>query len=116
MFQKLNSEDITMPENIDEIIHEQFVKIGNRIKTIRIEKGLSQTQLGARIGIVGNYVSNIETARSHSTLTRLMKLAVALGVSVTDFFVDLKEKPDASDISLNDLVTIAKVIKKSKEL
>lgn len=115
MFQKLNPEDTTMPENIDEIIHEQFVKIGKRVRAIRLEKGLSQIQLGARIGIVGNYICNVETGRSHSTLTRLMKLAIALDVPVTDFLVDLKKQPDASDISLNEVVAIAKALKTSKE-
>lgn len=115
MFQKLNPEDTTLPENVDEIIHEQFVKIGKRVRAIRLEKGLSQIQLGARIGIVGNYICNVETGRSHSTLTRLMKLAIALDVPVTDFLVDLKKQPDASDISLNEVVAIAKALKKSKE-
>ena len=91
------------------------MKIGKRVRAIRLEKGLSQIQLGARIGIVGNYICNVETGRSHSTLTRLMKLAIALDVPVTDFLVDLKKKPDASDISLNEVVAIAKALKMSKE-
>ena len=115
MFQKLNPEDTVLPENVDEIIHEQFVKIGKRVRAIRLEKGLSQIQLDARIGIVGNYICNIETGRSHPTMTRLMKLAMALDVPVIDFLVDLKEQPDASDISLSEVVAIAKAIKKSKE-
>ena len=113
--QKLNPEDTVLPENVDEIIHEQFMKIGKRIKTIRLEKGLNQIQLGAKIGIVGNYICNIETGRSHPTMTRLMKLAMALDVPVTDFLVDLKEQPDASDISLSEVVAIAKALKTSKE-
>ena len=71
--------DLTMTEV-------NYEKIGQRIRKLRLQKGLTQAQLSEMVGCSNNYLSHIETAQCKLSVSMLLRLANALGES-TDFFL-----------------------------
>lgn len=65
-----------------------YVKIGCRIKAARIEKGLSQSDLGALVGCSNNHISHIEIGQTKVSLALLLKLSFALNKSIEYFILD----------------------------
>lgn len=53
-----------------------------RIKQLREAAGMSQRELGERIGISGSAVAMWESGENRPSLTNLEKLADVLGVSI----------------------------------
>lgn len=62
------------------------VSIGDRIRVLRLERNLSQRKLAAASGISANALSLIERGKTSPTASTMQKLAVALGVKISDFF------------------------------
>lgn len=60
------------------------VYIGRRIRLARVTAGMSQTQLGACIGVVFQQIHKYEYGRAGMSVGRLVRLAAALRCSVTD--------------------------------
>ena len=81
--------------------------IGGQVKTLRKQVGLTQADLGKKIGRTAEAISNVETGKSLPSLETLIAVAEALGVPLTDFFpsgsVDL-------DRSANRLKTEAEAL------
>lgn len=65
-----------------------YFKIGKRIKRARIEKGLSQGDLGALIGCSNNHVSHVEVGQTKVSLAMLMKLSKVLDKDFNYFLLD----------------------------
>lgn len=63
-----------------------YVKIGQRVRKLRLAKGLTQADLSAMINCSNNYLSHIETAQCKLSLSMLLRLSCALGES-TDYFL-----------------------------
>lgn len=57
-------------------------KLGNNLKRIRKEKGISQGDIVRSLGMDRAFISNIENGKTNPTLATIAKLAKALGVSV----------------------------------
>ena len=55
-------------------------KVGNRIKSLRKEKGLSQEALACDANVARSTISMIETAQNDITLSKMKKIAEALNV------------------------------------
>ncbi len=77
-------------------MEKEFVlkKIGAKIKEVRIDKGLSQVELVARMEISTdpNNISRLEAGRSNLTMFTLYRLSKALEVPMKDLIdVDLNE-------------------------
>jgi transcriptional regulator with XRE-family HTH domain len=64
------------------------MKIGKRIRTIREAKGITQTEVARRTGLLPSYVSRIEGDRTKPEIPMLERVAAALGVHVYQFFFD----------------------------
>ena len=62
------------------------MEIGNKIKQLRYKAGLTQEQLGAKLGISAQSVSKWETAITMPDITLLPTLASELGVTIDDLF------------------------------
>lgn len=62
------------------------VKVGQRIKTLRTQLGISQEALANKAGIDRTYVTDVENGRRNIAIENLEKLILALNVSLTDFF------------------------------
>lgn len=66
-------------------------QVGNRIRTLRKQRGLSQEKLALKAGIDRTYLAGIETGKRNATLLSLEKVAIALDISIRDFFDFEKE-------------------------
>ena len=66
--------------------------VGQRIRTIREQQGLSLRALAEKCGLSINAISLIERGENSPTVSSLHQLATALGVSITSFFEDEQEQ------------------------
>lgn len=62
------------------------VKVGQRIKELRTQLGISQEALANRADLDRTYVTDVENGRRNISIENLEKLILALDTSVTDFF------------------------------
>lgn len=62
------------------------IKLGNRIKYLRLQRGLSQEKLAEAIDIATTSLSYVETGRGFMTLGTLEKLAKVLDVELYEIF------------------------------
>ena len=75
--------------------------LGNRIKSLRVQKGLSQDKLGELAGLNGKYLGEVERGNSNISVTNLSKLAEALEVPLISLLTMNHEK--TRDELLSDL-------------
>jgi transcriptional regulator with XRE-family HTH domain len=61
-------------------------KIGNRIATLRKEKGLSQEALGFESNVNRTYINDLEHARKNVTMVVLERIIKGLGITFSEFF------------------------------
>ena len=61
-------------------------KLGKHIKNLREEKGLSGSDLGARIGVYKQHISQIELAEVTPSIWRIKEIADALEMPLSEFF------------------------------
>lgn len=73
-------------------------EIGERVKQARIARGLSQAELAEILGLSDAYISKLETGKNAMSVTVLVKLSDALGVSA-DWLLRNKTR-EAQEISL----------------
>lgn len=66
------------------------MKIGEKIKLLRLNKGIKQIELARIAGISNTYLSDIEKGRTNPSIKTLVKIAHALGVE-DDWNIFLKE-------------------------
>ncbi|MEM2914194.1 MAG: helix-turn-helix transcriptional regulator [Candidatus Bathyarchaeia archaeon] len=66
-----------------------MVKVGfeNRLREIRIRKGLRQADLARMIGVFQSEISEIETGKRKPSVYLAKRIAKALGVSLDDLFL-----------------------------
>lgn len=62
------------------------VKVGQRIKELRSQLGISQEALGNKAEIDRTYVTDVENGRRNISIENLEKLIVALEVTLKAFF------------------------------
>lgn len=67
--------------------------IGETIRSIREQKGLSLTAAAAAAGITKGALSKIEKAQVSAPVSTLLEIAKALGVHLSRFFPEPEEKP-----------------------
>lgn len=58
----------------------------NRLKEIRTEKGLSQTQLAEMVGVSRNTISSIETGQFNPTAKLALIICIALDKKFEELF------------------------------
>lgn len=79
-----------------------YLKIGQRIKQARIEKGLTQSDLGALVGCSNNHMSHIEIGQTKVSLSMLLKISYTLEKSLDYFLLDT---PYANSESISSEIT-----------
>lgn len=60
--------------------------VGRRIAELRLENGLTQEELAARLRMSDRYLRRIEAGEINLTLWSLARVANRLGVPMTSFF------------------------------
>lgn len=60
------------------------IKIGQRIKEIRVKQGLSQEKLALLADLDRTYIQSIESGKRNISITVLEKISNALGMTVSD--------------------------------
>jgi transcriptional regulator with XRE-family HTH domain len=71
---------------VDKRFKKELAAFGERLYTLRKEKGLSQADLESLSGIARTEISKIENGRKNIELVTIIKLARALNVPVSAFF------------------------------
>jgi len=59
-------------------------KLGENLKRIRTEKGISQGDIARALEMDKSFVSNIENGKTNPTLATIAKLAKAIRVSIDE--------------------------------
>lgn len=59
-------------------------KLGENLKRIRTEKGISQGDIMRTLGMPKSFISNIENGKTNPTLSTIAKLAKALSVKIEE--------------------------------
>ncbi|MEX6642418.1 helix-turn-helix domain-containing protein [Clostridium perfringens] len=62
----------------------KLINIGDRLKTLRLNKGFTQSQLADAIGIPRTTYANYETNKREPKIEVLQKIATTLGVTIDD--------------------------------
>ena len=97
----------------------EFKQLGRRVKFLRMEKGISQTDMAEAIGLSHTNLSNMESGRAAITIQNLFKIRKILGCKMADFFVDFDGEISATQgsadnskaIELEDALNILKLLK-----
>lgn len=84
----------------------------NRIKQIREEAGLTQTEFGELFGVVKQTVSSWENGISNPTAETLMDISVHFGVA-TDYLLGIS---DQRETSINTLGKLIKQLREGEDL
>ena len=90
-----------------------MILFGERLQKLRREKGLSQAQLSARLGVSASQIANYEMERRLPSIQALMDTSRVLGVS-TDYLLglnsDSQEQVDVSGLSSDEIDVIRSII------
>jgi transcriptional regulator with XRE-family HTH domain len=70
------------------------MNIGKRIRKLREEKGLTQTEVAKRTGLLPSYVSRIEGNRTNPEIPMLERIAAALDLRLYQFFFEGHGQPE----------------------
>ena len=63
-----------------------LVALGKRIKELRLQKKISQTEIAYRCGFDKSNYNTIESGKRNPTITSLLKIAKALDIQLIEFF------------------------------
>lgn len=63
---------------------------GNRLKALRVERGLTQEKLAELSGLHRTYVGAVERGERNISLRNVHCLAVALNISLSELFTDVE--------------------------
>lgn len=78
-----------------------MVNMGNKLKSLRIEKKLTQKQVADRIGLAISAVSSYESGSRYPSYDVLVKLARMFHVS-TDYLLGITDRRNIDVTGLND--------------
>ncbi|RMB04695.1 helix-turn-helix domain-containing protein [Eilatimonas milleporae] len=76
--------------------------IGQRLRTLRIACGLSQSALAGAAGVSFQQVQKYETGANKIAPSKLLRLALALGIQPADFFNGLDDGMNALETAAAD--------------
>ena len=65
------------------------IALGNRIKQLRSQTGISQEKFALSIGMDRTYFASVESGRRNISICNIEKIAKGLGVTLSDLFQGL---------------------------
>lgn len=72
----------------DEMVQQELLQFGLRVKALRTALGISQEQLGLVAELDRTYISGIERGIRNVSLLNIHRIARALQVPIVDLFID----------------------------
>ena len=93
-----------------EINKQDLYQVGFKIKMMRMQKSITQTDLAEAMEISKAHLSNIETGKTVVTLENLFKVQKILNCHMRDFFEEKQEEP-REQITLEDVVKVLRLMK-----
>lgn len=63
-----------------------LVKVGKKIRELRLAIGLSQEKLAFKSGLDRTYIGSVERGERNIAVINLNKICIALNISIPDFF------------------------------
>lgn len=72
----------------DEMVQQELLQFGLRVKALRTALGISQEQLGLIAELDRTYISGIERGIRNVSLLNIHRIARALQVPIADLFID----------------------------
>jgi transcriptional regulator with XRE-family HTH domain len=82
--------------------HPVDVAVGNRVRELRTRAGLSQTDLGEKLGVSFQQVQKYEKGVNRMGASRLIQICDALKVSIADVFDGVESTVGAAQKTLAD--------------
>ena len=91
-------------------------KLGERLKELRKQQGLTQVQVSERLGLSKAVISSYEVASRHPSYDILIKMAALYGVT-TDYLLGLDNRRliDVSWLTPNQLTAVEALLKSYKD-
>jgi transcriptional regulator with XRE-family HTH domain len=80
-----------MPTLTEERVKEEMCDLGARIRSLRMRRGWTQDDLGARSGLSKSYLSRLEEGDRQPSVAALLSIANAFGMSVNQLFERYQE-------------------------
>lgn len=84
-------------------------KVGERIRKLRIQKGISQIELARAIAVSQTHMSNIEKGHAGISLWTAVKISRELGCSI-DSFADEERKEEQTAKEVEGKIDLADLI------
>ena len=75
---------------------------GDTVRTLRLRKGWSQTQLSQELGTSQSHIARIERGTENITIETCRKLCQALGIDLTTLDQALRHQEEAARIKINN--------------
>lgn len=95
----INEANVVVAALIKSVSPDQADTIGNNIREFRKARGLKQSDLAEAIGVSKTIISRYEKGDACPSMSRLLKIANALGIPITILISDSEDEED-SDMSL----------------
>lgn len=74
---------------LEDVIYDNLrQEVGNKIRSTRLEKGLTMRAVADAIGMEENNYSRFEKGKTNPTLKSLFKICQVLDISLKDLFTD----------------------------
>lgn len=62
---------------------------GRRVKELRIERDLTQSELAEKVGLSNNFIGMVERGERNTSVDKIFKLAKAFDIKLAQFFETL---------------------------
>lgn len=76
------------------VFHKIDVLMGARVKFLRIQSGISQTQLGDKVGITFQQIQKYERGANRMGSSRLVQISKALDITTSRLFEGIEEEAE----------------------
>lgn len=93
--------------------------IGNRIRTIRKQRGLTQEELAEKADMMYQYISGVERGSRNISIDSLEKILIALDVDFVQFFPfeNAEDQPiDETETNKEYILTVHKELLRNKSV